>query len=130
MKFISYPPRQKTSTYEIDINSEEIIVEDLIHSIVSKEIHEKKRQSFFITPRNDDKEYIEIKENGKVSYKKSSNIRISPPTIDIQVVFEAFRNHQFLLLVDNRPVNDLTEKLIIKSSTEIKFIKLTPLRGG
>ncbi len=42
----------------------------------------------------------------------------------------AFKNNGFLILVDDRQVDDLEDKIVITNQTRVGFIKLTPLVGG
>lgn len=57
-----------------------------------------------------------------------------PPKIDIneqiKIATEAFEKNGFFILVDDEQVEDLDQKFHIDDSTEIAFIKLTPLVGG
>lgn len=42
----------------------------------------------------------------------------------------AFRNNGFILLVDDRQVNDLDEEVELNRQSVVTFLRLTPLVGG
>ncbi len=43
---------------------------------------------------------------------------------------EAFENKGFLILVDDRQLDSLDERIKIKPGVEVTFVKLVPLAGG
>lgn len=54
--------------------------------------------------------------------------------IDIEkqlyIAFDAFNKNGFFILVDNEQVVELDEKFLVDETTNVSFIKLTPLVGG
>ncbi|MEM6631078.1 MAG: hypothetical protein AAF694_15460 [Bacteroidota bacterium] len=56
------------------------------------------------------------------------------PTIDVEkqiyVALDAFQKNGFFILVDDEQVESLSEKFLIGDSTQVSFVKLTPLVGG
>ena len=46
------------------------------------------------------------------------------------VALDAFRKRAFILLVDDRQVDDLEEIVPLQSDTSVSFVRLTPLIGG
>jgi hypothetical protein len=56
------------------------------------------------------------------------------PKIDIEkqlyIALDAFLNNGFILLVDDEQVEHPEDKILVDASTEVSFIKLTPLVGG
>ena len=48
----------------------------------------------------------------------------------LYIALEAFKNNGFILLIDDEQVEDLNQKVLVDSATEVSFIKLTPLVGG
>lgn len=104
-----------------------------------------------------DKEYITVKElitarinqevekylSDAVQYKKGLVLpsdlerRInnkSKPRIDVEkqvyVALDAFNKNGFFILIDNEQVEELDQKFLIDETTNVSFIKLTPLVGG
>ena len=55
-------------------------------------------------------------------------------TIDIEkqknVAIQAFQTNGFFMLVDDKQLTNLDERIIITPSTKVVFIKLIPLIGG
>jgi len=47
-----------------------------------------------------------------------------------QVALDAFQGNGFLLFVDGRQVESLTQEIGLRSETEVVFLKLVPLVGG
>lgn len=58
----------------------------------------------------------------------------NPPKIDVEkqlyTAFQAFQRNGFFILIDDEQVEDLDQKFLIEESTQVSFIKLTPLVGG
>lgn len=104
-----------------------------------------------------DKEYITVKElitarinqevekylSDAVQYKKGLVLpsdlerRInnkSKPRIDVEkqvyIALDAFNKNGFFILIDNEQVEELDQKFLIDETTNVSFIKLTPLVGG
>jgi len=48
----------------------------------------------------------------------------------LYVALEAFKNNGFFILVDDEQVDTLEQKFLVDESTQVSFIKLTPLVGG
>ena len=59
--------------------------------------------------------------------KKKKEIDIEK---QIYVALEAFQKNSFFILVDNLQVSELGQKIQLKESSSISFIKLTQLVGG
>ncbi|MEM6321251.1 MAG: hypothetical protein AAF960_26575 [Bacteroidota bacterium] len=57
-----------------------------------------------------------------------------PKPIDVEkqvyVALDAFQKNGFFILVDNLQADSLTQKVEIRPTTTVSFIKLTPLVGG
>ena len=47
-----------------------------------------------------------------------------------EIALESFQKNGFLILVDDKQVDDLNEKIVITETTTVGFIKLLPLVGG
>ncbi len=104
-----------------------------------------------------EKEYISVKEliearirqeikryaNDVVSYKKGLVLpaglekrlnKKKAPAIDMEkqlyVALEAFQKNGFFILIDDEQVESLDEMFLVDESTQVSFIKLTPLVGG
>ena len=62
-------------------------------------------------------------------YKRSKKHPIDPEK-QCRLAWEAFKQNGFILLVDERQVSDLNEKIEINSGSTVVFLKLTSLVGG
>lgn len=56
------------------------------------------------------------------------------PRIDLEkqllVALDAFQKNGYFILVDDEQVDELEQKFLVDESTQVTFIKLTPLVGG
>lgn len=56
------------------------------------------------------------------------------PSIDaekqIYIALDAFQKNHFLVLIDNRQAEQLTETIVLNDFTQVSFVKMTPLVGG
>ncbi|MCV0429356.1 MAG: hypothetical protein K5905_28240 [Roseibium sp.] len=50
--------------------------------------------------------------------------------IQIQRALDSFENNGFLLLIDNRQIEDLDEMVPLRSGCVVTFVQLSPLVGG
>ncbi|WP_435261263.1 hypothetical protein [Tenacibaculum sp. nBUS_03] len=48
----------------------------------------------------------------------------------VYLALEAFKKNVFFILVDDKQVTELNQKITLKKDSKISFIKLTPLVGG
>jgi len=48
----------------------------------------------------------------------------------IYVALDAFQKNGFFILIDDNQVTELDQQINLKKTSQIKFIKLTPLAGG
>lgn len=112
--------------FTIDFKQPSVTVSDIIKERVSYEVAEyhKKAQDHFrglIQPTDTEKVL-----NG---YKLKKGRRINLDA-QIQTALKAFKTNTFLLLVDDKQVESLDEKITIRPNMELVFLKLTPLVGG
>lgn len=112
--------------FTIDFEQPQVTVSDIIKERVRYEIaaYHKKAQEHF-------RGLIQPTEAEKVlnGYKLKKGRRID---LDAQTktALEAFNRSAFLLLIDDKQVESLDEKIIIRPNMELVFLKLTPLVGG
>ncbi len=111
---------------EFDWNEEFITLKDLIAERVKSEVTSHNR--------NSDKVYRGLvipKEAEKIlngfKLKISKEIDIEK---QVYVALDGFMKNAYFVLVDDKQVEDLDEKLIISNYSKIAFVKLTPLIGG
>ncbi len=106
----------ETDALTLDFLTERITVEELIRSRVFQEVKDHNARS--VTPR------FRLVEPADTTKKQ----------IDWQeqfaVALDAFRDNRFLVLVDDRQVDDLADEIVVAPSTRVSFLKLVPLVGG
>lgn len=106
----------------LKFNEEYITIIELIKARIEAEIirYEKNIKSYkgLITPSE-----IESRLNKK-------NIKKIDTEKQLYIALEAFKNNGFILLVDDEQVEDLQQKVLVDETTNVSFIKLTPLIGG
>lgn len=115
-----------TNQVEIQVENETISVEELIFKRVSIEVenYNSRLPEYFnglVEPLDAEKTL-----NG-YKLKKKQLIDAEKQTY---IALDAFQKNGFFILVDNEQVDDLNQKIVLKSTSKISFIKLTPLVGG
>ncbi|KPE51480.1 hypothetical protein [Chryseobacterium indologenes] len=115
-----------TNQVEIRLENEIISVEELIYKRVSMEVenYNSRLPEYFnglVEPLDAEKTL-----NG-YKLKKRQMIDAEKQTY---IALDAFQKNGFFILVDNEQVDDLNQKIVLKSTSKISFIKLTPLVGG
>jgi len=115
-----------TNQVEIRVENENISVEELIYKRVSIEVenYNSRLPEYFnglVEPLDAEKTL-----NG-YKLKKKQLIDAEKQTY---IALDAFQKNGFFILVDNEQVDDLNQKIVLKSTSKISFIKLTPLVGG
>jgi hypothetical protein len=112
--------------FTLDIAEERITVRDLIRARVYREVHDYNL---------DQPEYFQglvqpsDAERSLNGFKMRKRRRIDPER-QFELAKKAFNSNGFILLVDDRQVDELEEEIEIRSDTTITFLKLVPLVGG
>lgn len=117
----------KTSNeINVTFEKESITVKDLIEARVRKEVNDfnTKLPEYFnglVQPEDAEKTLngYRVKERKRIDAEKQ-----------VYVALNAFQNNAYFVLVDNKQVDHLDQELRISSTTNISFMKLTPLVGG
>lgn len=115
-----------TNQFEITLESDSLTVRDLITKRVSIEIenYNKRLPQYF---------------NGLIEPKEAertlNGYKLKPKQlIDVEkqvyIALDAFQKNGFFVLVDNEQLEELEQQVVLKSTSKISFVKLTPLVGG
>ncbi|MGF1574998.1 MAG: hypothetical protein ACFCU9_03475 [Cyanophyceae cyanobacterium] len=120
------PNGQKRQVLVLTLLTETITVRELIRSRVYQEVKDyntRRPDTFNTLVQPTDAE------------KTLNGYRFRQPrSINWETQFEkalaAFQGQGFLILVDDRQVDDLDEEIEIKPGTQVSFLKLIPLVGG
>jgi hypothetical protein len=115
-----------TNQFEISLESDSLTVRDLITKRVSIEIdnYNKRLPEYF---------------NGLIEPKEAertlNGYKLKPKQlIDVEkqvyVALDAFQKNGFFVLVDNEQLEELEQQVLLKNTSKISFVKLTPLVGG
>ena len=102
---------------------EYITVKELIESRIKLEVEKYESQDMsqvptLVTPLNKI-DYLNAKRKKSIDVEKQ-----------IYVALDAFQNNGFFILVDDEQVDQLDQRILIDESSNVSFIKLTPLVGG
>jgi hypothetical protein len=112
--------------FTLDVPDERITVQDLIRARVYREVHDYNvsRPEYFrglIQPSDAERSL-----NGfKMRRRRSID-----PEKQFELAKRAFYTNGFILLVDDRQVDELEEEIEIRPHTTVTFLKLVPLVGG
>uniref|UniRef100_UPI0040498D68 hypothetical protein n=1 Tax=Flavobacterium sp. TaxID=239 RepID=UPI0040498D68 len=115
-----------TNQFEISLESDNFTVRDLITKRVSLEIenYNKRLPEYFnglVEPKDAERTL-----NG---YKLKTKQLIDVEK-QVYVALDAFQKNGFFILIDNEQLEELDQMVILKSTSRISFVKLTPLIGG
>ncbi len=107
----------------LQFESEYISVQELIKARVKAEIQK------YVQNVADYKKGLVLPSNleQRLNQKGRPNIDVEK---QIYVALQAFQNNGFFILIDEEQVETLEQKFLVEESTQVSFIKLTPLVGG
>jgi hypothetical protein len=114
------------SGFMLDIPDEQITVRELIRTRVYREVHEYNlaQPDYFhglIQPSDAERSL-----NG---FKMRTRRRIDPER-QFEMAIKAFYTNGFIVLLDDKQVDELEEEIEIKPDTTVTFLKVVPLVGG
>jgi hypothetical protein len=114
------------NTIDVLFQQESVRVRDIIEARVLKEVadYNNKTPEYFnglVQPTHAEKTL-----NG---YRMKDRRKIDPEK-QVYIALDAFQKNGYFILVDNKQVETLEQQLQVSSSTNIRFVKLTPLVGG
>jgi hypothetical protein len=112
--------------FTLDLPEERITVRDLIRARVYREVHDYNL---------DQPEYFQglvqpsDAERSLNGFKMRKRRRIDPER-QFELARRAFYRNGFILLIDDRQVDEFEEEIEIRADTTVTFLKLVPLVGG
>jgi hypothetical protein len=112
--------------FTLDVPDERITVQELIRARVYREVHEYNldQPPYFqglVQPSDAERSL-----NG---FKMRRRRRIDPEK-QFELAKRAFYSNGFILLVDDRQVDEFEDEIEIRLDTTVTFLKLVPLVGG
>jgi len=120
------PGQGKRAAAELKLASERVTAAELIRRRVEAEVeaHNAKSGEVF-------QGLIQPSESERVlnGYKLKKRRKLDPEN-QVKVALEAFRKSTFILLFDDRQIEDPDEYVIVTPDSEAVFLKLVPLVGG
>jgi hypothetical protein len=115
-----------TNTIDVFFQSENVTVKDIIEARVLKEVRDynSAKPEYFnglVQPTHAEKTLngYRVMERKKIDEEKQ-----------VYIALDAFMKNGYFILVDNKQVETLEQEVKVSSSTNIRFVKLTPLVGG
>jgi hypothetical protein len=113
-------------SFTLDVPEQRITVRDLIRARVYQEVreHNLDQPEYFhglIQPSDAERSL-----NG---FKMRKGRKIDPEK-QFELATRAFYTNGFILLVDDRQVDELDDEIEIRPDTTVTFLKLVPLVGG
>ena len=112
--------------FTLDVPDERITVRELIRARVYREVHDYNldQPEYFhglIQPSDAERSLNGFKMRERRSIDSEKQFELAK---------RAFYTNGFLLLVDDRQVDELEEEIEIRPDTTVTFLKLVPLVGG
>lgn len=115
-----------TNQFEISLESDSLTVRDLITKRVSIEIDNyNKRLPEYFNGLIEPKEAERTLNGYKLKAKQLIDVEKQ-----VYIALDAFQKNGFFILVDNEQLEELEQQVVLKSTSKISFVKLTPLVGG
>lgn len=115
-----------TNQFEISLESDSLTVRDLITKRVSIEIYNyNKRLPKYFNGLIEPKEAERTLNGYKLKPKQLIDVEKQ-----VYIALDAFQKNGFFVLVDNEQLEELEQQVVLKSTSKISFVKLTPLVGG
>lgn len=117
---------ETVNSFALKFLNAEVTVADIIRERVQHEVdrYNRKASSRFmglVQPTD-----TEQKLNG-FHLKKPRKIKANT---QVKTALSAFAKNGFIILIDDKQVESLTQKIALRDEMEISFLKLTPLVGG
>lgn len=120
------PGAGKRAAPDLKLASERVTAAELIRRRVEAEVaaHNKRTGEVFegLVQPSDSERVL----NG---FKLRKHRKLDPET-QVEVALAAFERNGFVLLFDDRQIEDADEELVIMTDSEATFIRLVPLVGG
>ncbi len=113
-------------TFRVRVSGETIRVRELIRSRVYQEVEQynsRQPEVFRLLVQPGDAE--RAGSGFRMPRPRSIN-----PDEQFEATLEAFERNGFVVLVDNRQVDDLEAEIALQPETMVTFLKLVPLVGG
>jgi hypothetical protein len=120
------PAGGRPDTWDLEIFEERLALRELIHRRVFQEVaeHNARRSGSFrglVRPSDTER---------KLNGVRTREFRPIDAEAQYLRVLEAFSRNGFVVLVDDRQVEDLDARVELRSGTEVTFLRLVPLVGG
>jgi len=115
-----------TNQFEIELSENEITAQELIELRVHNEVdsYNKKQTMYYkglVDPSDAEKTLNGFK------MKNQQNIDAEK---QVYIALNAFQKNGFFILVDDKQIEELEQRIALHETSKVSFVKLTPLVGG
>lgn len=115
-----------TNQFEIEVAENEITAQELIELRVHNEVdsYNKKQTMYYkglVDPSDAEKTLNGFK------MKNQQNIDAEK---QVYIALNAFQKNGFFILVDDKQIEELEQRILLHETSKVSFVKLTPLVGG
>jgi len=123
-------------TIEVHLPMDKLTVKDIITAKVEATVNSINTDSNVVKANHHFKSDEEKRLNQQLLETKNKELqkRIESLKLDAEketyVALEAFKNNMFFIIIDEKQYSDLEEEVLITNQSQVKFIKLTQLKGG
>ena len=115
-----------TNQFEIEVAENEITAQELIELRVHNEVdsYNKKHSEYFkglVDPTEAEKTLngFKVKNHQNIDAEKQ-----------VYIALNAFQKNGFFILVDDKQIEELEQRIVLHETSKVSFVKLTPLVGG
>ncbi len=115
-----------TNQFEIELSENTITAQELIELRVNSEVesYNKKQTMYYkglVDPTDAEKTLNGFK------MKNQQNIDAEK---QVYIALNAFQKNGFFILVDDKQIEELEQRIVLHETSKVSFVKLTPLVGG
>lgn len=115
-----------TNQFEIEVAENEITAQELIELRVHNEVESyNKKQTMYYKGLVDPSDAEKTLNGFKM--KNQQNIDAEK---QVYIALNAFQKNGFFILVDDKQIEELEQRIVLHETSKVSFVKLTPLVGG
>ena len=123
-------------TIVVNLSIDKLTLKDIIIAKVEATVHSINKDSSVVKSKHHFSSDEEKRLNQQLLENKNKELqkRIESLKLDAEketyIALEAFQNNMFFIIIDEKQYSDLDEQVFITEQSQVKFIKLTQLKGG
>jgi hypothetical protein len=115
-----------TNQFEIELSENTITAQELIELRVYSEVESyNKKQTMYYKGLVDPSDAEKTLNGFKLKIQQSIDAEKQ-----VYIALNAFQKNGFFILVDDKQIEELEQRIVLQETSKVSFVKLTPLVGG